>query len=569
MTIRISFPTFSPIYYNKSMTANKTHIAEPATPLTWSGTAIPAFLALIVLLIVMTPQFLCMPVTNDVSYYDIQARTVLKGGVLYRDMVEPNFPGVVWIHMGVRSLLGWSTIAIRSFDLIMFSCIVILLARFVSAKYFQLSFLLVLTYYSSSEWCHVQRDTWLLIPAVLGITLRYRQWERITNANSSTKTVFIHALLEGMVWGAGVWLKPHLVIPALAVWICSLFMLSIRRQTLMDFAGLLTGGFIVGAIGIGWLISTKSWPWFLEMQLEWNREYLSTGNNFWHKGAITNLLIRLFPYWLVHLFAIPTAIITLIKIYFVPAQPYLIRLRLLATLYLAWCFQVLFLQHPFDYVHFPPLILGITFMTLWFPSVTHNLRFHQVLAYSYVALALWVSPILTSEKIRLWDDCFRQGSTNEIRNQLAQIPFPDWEDLERVGEFLKQQHAGDYEVTCHSNDLVHLYRDLNLEPSTRYVYSNTHVKSFPSKRSQIEQTLKESPQRFVLTNLMAAGLLSRHAKEIGPAGINSYPPAFPKHLESQYPWNLPIAFRSGTLVVLRVPQNTSAKEQTSKPLPQQ
>jgi len=220
-----------------------------------------------------------MPVTNDVSYYDIQARTVLKGGVLYRDMVEPNFPGVVWIHMCVRSLFGWSTEALRSFDLLLFSFIVILLTRFISAKYFQLSFVLVLTYYSVSEWCHVQRDVWLLIPAVAGMFMRYYQIQRITNSNPSTKSIFFHALLEGLIWGAGIWIKPHLVIPALAVWICSLFLLSTRRQSLKDMTGLLAGGLIVGAMGIGWLISSKSWPWFLEMQLEWNREYLAAGNS--------------------------------------------------------------------------------------------------------------------------------------------------------------------------------------------------------------------------------------------------------------------------------------------------
>ncbi|MCH9655764.1 MAG: hypothetical protein K0U86_13940 [Planctomycetes bacterium] len=484
---------------------------------------------------------------------------------MYRDMVEPNFPGVVWIHMGVRSLFGWSTEALRSFDLVLFSFIVILLARFIAAKYFQLSFVLVLMYYSVSEWCHVQRDVWLLIPAVAGISMRYFQIQRISNSNPTTKSIFFHASLEGLIWGAGIWIKPHLVIPALAVWICSLFMLSTRRGSLKDLVGLLTGGLIVGAMGIAWLISSTSWPWFLEMQLEWNREYLSSGSVLWNKGLITNLGIRLFPYWLVHLFAIPTALITLFKMNFIPDRPNLIRLKLLATLYLAWCLQVLILQHPFDYIHVPPLLLGIAFMTLWFHCARHNVTFHKVLAYSFVCLALYLSPALKPEKIMLWSDCLKNGSTNEIRNQLAQIPFPDWKDLERVGEFLEQQKAGDYEVTCHSNDLVHLYRDLNLEPSTRYVYSNTHTNYFPSKRSQIKKTLLESQQRFVLTNLMSAGLFSNQAKENGPLGINSYPPAFPKQLQTQYPWNLPIAFRSGTLVVHRTPGNAAATKPHPNP----
>jgi len=517
-------------------------IASPETPATMipvpshgSRSSIPALLALILLVVAATPQLICIPVTNDVSYYDLQARTVLNGGIMYRDMVEPNFPGVVWIHMGVRSLFGWSTEALRCFDLVLFSCIVILLARFVSAARFQLSFVLVLTYYSVSEWCHVQRDVWLLIPAVAGLSLRYAQLLRMKNATASSKSIYFHTLLEGLVWGAGVWLKPHLVIPALAVWICSLLLLSTRRKTLKDLTGLITGGLVVGLLGIGWLISSKTWPWFLEMQLEWNREYLAAGNSLWNKSLIINLLARLFPYWLVHLVAIPMAVRSLFKKYPDPARPEIMRLRLLATLYLAWCLQVVLLQHPYDYIHLPPLLLGIAFLTLRVHCSDRISLGYKVLAGGFVILALVLSPVTKPAHLRLWADCIRQGSTNEIRNQLAQIPYPDWQDLERVGDFLKQQQAGNYEVTCYSNDLVHLYRDLNLEPSTRYVYLNTHATYFPSKGPLIKQDLQKSPQRFVLTNLMSAGLLVNQAREIGPAGINSHPPAFPKQLQTQYP----------------------------------
>lgn len=148
-----------------------------------------------------------MPVTNDVSYSDIQARTALRGGVLYRDMVEPNLPGVVWIHMLVRSVAGWSTEALRIFDLVIFSLIAVVFgignsrgseSRTVGCW---TALALVLAYFSVSEWCHVQRDVWLLLPVAVSILLRQRQLERFARRPVSLKVVSTGASSKGYVSG--------------------------------------------------------------------------------------------------------------------------------------------------------------------------------------------------------------------------------------------------------------------------------------------------------------------------------------------------------------------------------
>lgn len=509
--------------------------------------------ALILLVVAATPQLICMPVTNDVSYYDLQARTVMRGGMLYRDMVEPNFPGVVWVHILVRSLAGWSTEALRVFDLLVFGLTVFCLARFTSAVRFQVGLLLFLAYYSVSEWCHVQRDLWLLLPVAFALNLRWAQIQRSSQAAVASRTMFLFGVLEGLVWGAGVWLKPHVVIPALAVWLCSLASPALRKKVWNDLGGLLTGGLIAGALGVGWLYFTGTWTWFLEMQLDWNREYLTktTFDNYGH--VIFSMVVRLFPYSLIHLAAIPVALLLLIRQDPRRDPRDVLRLRLLSSLYLAWVLQVALLQHPFDYVHFPPMLLGITLLTYAFHCSRRVPVLRQLLVGGFLVVALLCSPVTKPAYLRLWASCLEQGSTAAIRNQLARIPFPDWEDMERVAEYLRAQGAQDREVTCYSNDLVHLYLYLDLEPSTRYVYSHTHATSFPSHREQIHKALQESPQRFVLTNLMTVGLLVPQAKAIGPEGQNGYPPAFPEPLKSKYPWNLPIAFRTGTLVVHRYP----------------
>ncbi|QDT25364.1 hypothetical protein Pan153_32290 [Gimesia panareensis] len=509
--------------------------------------------ALILLLVAATPQLICMPVTNDVSYYDLQARTVMRGGMLYRDMVEPNFPGVVWVHILVRSLAGWSTEVLRVFDLLVFCLTVFCLTRFVSAVRFQVGLLLFLAYYSVSEWCHVQRDLWLLLPAAVALNLRWAQIQRSTQAAVVTRSLFLFGTLEGLVWGAGVWLKPHVVIPALAVWLCSLFNPALRKKVWSDLGGLLTGGLIAGALGVGWLYFTGTWPWFLEMQLDWNREYLTQGNFGNHYYVFLNLAVRFFPYILIHLVAVPMALVLLIRQD--PQRPpqVVLRLRLLSALYLAWILQVVLLQHPFDYVHFPPMLLGMTLLVYAFHCTRRARLTRWILTGGFLVAALWFSPVTKPAYLRLWSACLEQGSTGAIRNQLARIPYPDWEDMERVAAFLKSQQAQDREVTCFSNDMIHLYLDLNLEPSTRYVYTHSCLEFYPSRRPLILKTLRNSPQRFVLSNLMAGGLLVSQAKEVGPEGPSAYPPAFPEHLKTTFPWNLPIAFRAGTLVVHRYP----------------
>lgn len=507
--------------------------------------------ALIVLVVAATPQLICMPVTNDVSYYDLQARTVLRGGMLYRDMLEPNFPGVVWVHMVVRSLFGWSTEVLRAFDLLVFCFTVYFLTRFVPAVRYQLGFLLLLAYYSVSEWSHVQRDLWLLLPTAAALNLRWSQIQRSAQADVAARTLFLFGLLEGLVWGAGVWLKPHVVLPALVVWLCSLTSPVLRKKVWKDLGGLLTGGLIVGVLGLSWLYLTQTLPWFLEMQLDWNREYLSQEGLGSRYYVYLRMFSRFLPYILIHLVAIPTALMLLVRQDPQRLPREVLRLRLLSSLYLAWVLQVVLLQHPFDYVHFPPLLLGMTLLVYTFHCTRRAPVTRWLLTGSFLVMALMFSPVTKPVYLKLWGTCFQQGSTSAIRNQLARIPFPDWEDLDHVAAFLKSQQARDREVTCFSNDMVHLYLDLNLEPSTRYVYTQTYIEFFPSRRPLIFEDLEKSPQRFVLSNLMAGGLLASQAKEIGPEGPAGYPPAFPENLKSKYPWRLPIAFRSGTLIVHR------------------
>ena len=87
--------------------------------------------AFLLLLTLTVPLFVCAPVTSDVSLFDVQAMTVLKDGVLYRDVLEPNLPGIVWIHVLFRSVAGWSSEAVRGFDLAVFFATLFVFCRII------------------------------------------------------------------------------------------------------------------------------------------------------------------------------------------------------------------------------------------------------------------------------------------------------------------------------------------------------------------------------------------------------------------------------------------------------
>src|SRR5688572_15684079 len=140
-------------------------------------------LFLLVVLGINLPAFLRMGLDSDVCMYDLCARGIERGQVHYRDQVETNFPGVVWIHLAVRAVAGWSSEALRIFDVMLVAAAAWLLATWTprSAPGARLFVAAVLTafYFSTSEWCHCQRDFWMLAPSLAALHLRMRRTEQM------------------------------------------------------------------------------------------------------------------------------------------------------------------------------------------------------------------------------------------------------------------------------------------------------------------------------------------------------------------------------------------------------
>jgi hypothetical protein len=523
-------------------------LPQPETPArsaaahSWTATAI-AWSLLFALLAVNLPAFICMGLDSDILMYDLIARRVLAGDVHYRDLLETNFPGIIWLHMTFRSLFGWRSEALRAVDFVMVAASIGLLVRWLpreSPAWSRIFTAIVLFafYLSTSEWCHCQRDIWMLLPALIALAICRRQVGRLTDPKVGALRLAAWSALEGALWAAACWIKPFVAVPALAAWL-----IAARKarpsagigRLATDFAGLLVGGLAVGAAGVGWLVATGAWPAFYEVMFIWNREY------FTHKvhGAEQSMApiwfaVRFFPWVLVHVFAIPIALAAVCRGREGPVSP------LLAGFYLAWLLQAIALQHLFDYVHVPPLFLGLAVFASYGLARVRNGGGRPVLGFAVICV-LWSGYATLGPRLAAWNECLSNGSTPEVRDQLTIMRRVSWTDLGRVAEFLREQDVHDGEVTSFSLSTVALYGELNLPPSTRYIFLQDHLDIFVSRRPVIHDALVASRQRFVVCDLKRYGMQTfRDALD-----REGSPPV-------DYPWADRIVFRAGSYVVYRL-----------------
>ncbi len=557
---------------------------DPA-PADGRGSA-PAWLLLVLLLVTNGPLFLCMPLTDDAVMYDLQALNLLQGGVLYRDIFEPNLPGIVWLHATIRSLGGTSSVVLRAAD-IGFLAVTLLLLRGllkssgvprISLAWFAL--ISTFFYFSMSEWCHCQRDTWLLCPALGALTLRRNQVDRLRQGQWDAYRTAICSVCEGVVWGAGVWIKPVVVIPAAACWLTSVWQIRNSRAAVVDFVGLLTGGLLAGGLGMLWLLQSGSWPFFVETLIEWNPRYMIAGREQWTALSFLRMIYRFFPWQFVHLVGVPVALVVMPR--------GLRRLRtgnrnrnprpddndrsaavtarmlgggqkpgsdsaavaqsLVAVFYLSWLVQSYCMQHLFDYVHAPGVLLGLAQLA----EIANKSKVWKAVAVGFLVLALLSSPVLRSHRLACWAACLRSGSTPEIRHRLQLLPTTRWLDLVQVATFLRGLDVRQGDVSCYNSGLIHLYPMLGLGPPTRYVYLDTLVVFFPDRHPKFLEALKASGHRYVVTDLMCLRLNPEAIAGLCPEGPLQLAPRFPERLQRVYPWSQPAIYRAGRYLIHHV-----------------
>jgi len=526
-----------------------------------------AVACLALLLALALPLFLCMPLTPDATLYDLCVRNLQRGGVHYRDVFDTNLPGMVWLHLLARSAFGWSSESLRAVDFCVVSASVWLLAwwapgpRSLAGRVWT-AVALYAFYFSTSEVCHCQRDGWMLLPALVSLWLRRRQVGRLAAAPAPWGGVLGMAALEGACWGAAVWVKPFVLLPALAAWLAGAWLLARSpgrsiRLLAADGLGLLAGGLAAGALGVAWLKASGAWPYFLDILLDWNREYYRGRDVVGHLKKLPGYL---WPWGLMHVAAVPVAAFRLVAALAArrgAGLPPGWRQALLAALYLGWLGQVVGFQYGFYYQHVPAMLLALAVLAGG-PPAAGRLPVRRLAALGWLAvacfaaLAAWHHPVLRRDRVAVWGRCLREGSTPELRDRLALTIYVEWSDLERVADYLRGQDLADGELTCADWRVNSLYLELNVAPSTRYIYLNVMYIFFPRHFADVQDALAGTRQRYLVADLCLGGLTPAQAREERPGRPLALPPAFGPDSARLFPFSEPMVFRAGRYAVYRI-----------------
>lgn len=615
-----------------------------------------AALTLIVLFAACGPLFVCQPPWVDVTFFDLCARTVLRGGTLYKDVFLHGPPGMVLLQAGLRWLVGWSSEAWSAADLVVVAAVVYLLTRalrrrrgHIGARRWTAAVLFAF-YLSTSEWCHGQPDTWMLLPTLAAVGLRRRQVAGLTSPRENERWPAGRALAEGSCWGVAFLLKPFVAAPALACWLVSAaegvrLGAPARRRLAAQARWVTVGVLAVGGLTVAWLWHSGNWPYFLEGAAgAWNQDYYGTSPGW--RSRLVKSLLAFWPWGLVHLVAVPEALVTIGRTLTMSR----VRLRslarsdrnwrpLLAAVYLAWYAQADFVQRQLIYQLVPGVLLALALLASGrgvvpaISTLARHRRLRWLAAAWFLALATgWVAlyaalvpekellkrdqwlggfvavtqlygwfllpgllaaavvctsralsravdgaarlpvvrglaglvllawavaqnPLLAPERLAVWDLCWIQGSTPGVRNALTveqDTAAPDWVALEAVKEYLTQEQVRERELTCYAISSMHLYKEMDLTPSTRFALLWPALLFFHDHKSEIVRELRESPQRFIVGDLVQDGFSRRQAlgDYPGPFGL----PALPERFRRQFPWNERVVFRAGRYLVHRVAQ---------------
>ena len=406
----------------------------------------------------------------------------------------------------------------------------------------------------------------MLLPALIGLTLRRSQVRRLVLGAPGAFPVVGLAAVEGLCWGAGVWIKPFVFVPGFACWFVGLLqVLRLRkgRAWLLtaDAAGLLAGGVIAGGLGLLWLWRSGSWPYCWDIVLNWNRDY----------AAFTNR-VRLPHWWVFMVLYVPWSAVPVMAVYMAlkalkrelldgprpgdaaPAGP---GLALLAAFFLGWLFQALCLQLPHDYPIVAALIPGLALVAArWRPRTPSSLVGLTARLCLVTLMALLWTLAFQLNRLAYWPQCVCQGSTPHTQSLLATHKdyayCPDPESLAPVVAYLRDRGVGDGDVTCMSGCTHPLYLDLNIRPSTRYPQVEMTALFFIHHRDELVAELNASRQRYVVSDLVWTGLTAKEAAVTDPNDPLALPPQFPPEYAATYPWHEPIVFRSGRYLVHRV-----------------
>lgn len=492
--------------------------------------------AVAVALVAGLPLYLRTPLWCDLTLYDLAARNLLDGGTHYRDIFDTNLPGFVWLLTGLRLAFGFDTVVVRVADLMVVVGVVALIDRLAkwggatpATRWWSIAGAAFL-YPFAVEMVHAQRDTWMALPALGAVVLRQRRiiW-RLTSS-------FWPSVLEGVLWGLAVWIKPHVVLMAAGVWVLTARRLAANfphpgRGGLTDLLGNVAGGLVVGLAGVAWLVASGTWDHFWVVMCQWNPEYTKLAGQEFHLRVAQQL--HWFPPW--SLWLVPTVPLAVLSV--IDAVPWSRRVEpgpgpvgrllpgwlwdrdagpdarfaraVLGGLYLVWVLQAFFIQRGFIYVHtaetllmlglwaahrwaMPPLVLLWIALTsiVWLVADASPAFRERLLT---VATDRHISadpgeeryivrhPLADPKRMRWWPVCWRTHLTpaeryalwDGLRRMTDHEATTSWEELAEVADFLRRQGVQDGELIAWHDTPHVLYLMLGIRPGIRYMHTST------------------------------------------------------------------------------------------------
>lgn len=556
----------------------------------WVGEAFGWGVAVIFLILAL-PLFLCMPLWFDSVAYGLCSQSILRGGIFERDV--NNFfkpPMMAWILTGIEYLTGWRSVILRAVDLAFVGGIICLLAywlrpvlRWRVARLW-VAVAMTIFYFATTEWCHVQPDVWMLLPALVALFLRRRQTARLAAIDSPASGFLVWGLGEGIIWGAACLFKPVVILPGLFCWLLGTVLVwrtsaGAGRRLLADAFGLLVGGLLAGVVWVIWMRWDGGWSYFWEDVRVWSGGYYADSRSM--PERIHYVVMQFWPWGLVHAAALVVTLTAICRALFGSWEPAMFRAPgrpfqqiLLAGFYLGWFLQANFIQRQFDYHLVSTIFLALTLIAggPW-PGIglangkegenssaegSPLLRSTLAVVFlMFLGLVLWHHPLLKGDRLSFWSRCLREGSSPEVRDGLSfedrQAP-PSWVDLARVASFLRTQGLRDGELTCYSQHTSHLYLELNLTPAVRFPLLDTVIYLFPDPEHQqlICRELNAGHQRLVVTDIQDAGLAMDAVIDVTVGQTLPLHDQLPLDMAKAFPWSEPIVFRSGTYLVHRV-----------------
>jgi hypothetical protein len=506
----------------------------PVSPyIPWRSVWLPRAITAIALLVGL-PLFLRSPPWCDITLYQMAARNILHGGVHYRDLFDTNLPGFVWAMTALYSVFGPNVIVVRLLDLLIVLGVVLLIDRLAkwggatpAARWWAFASV-ALFYPFTAEMSHAQRDTWMALPGLAAVALRVRRG-MVGGADTSH---FLKSLYEGVLWGAAVWMKPHIMLMALAVWLLTAWRLAAEhprpwRAVVADLFGNLLGGIVVGIPGVCWLVGSDAWSDFREVFLEWNPHYM--------KLAQAEFDIRMkdelywFPSWSLGLIlTVPLALFSVLDMApwakragaradgwlgrWLPWQLWdkqagtdaRFARGVLGGLYLVWAAQAFFVQRGFHYVHVPETLL---MFGVW---ASHRWAWAFVaLAWLAITSGLWLAAdcdtglktqlggistktqerylprhlLTNTTRLRLWPECWRLCMSDAERYALwdklnLQPPHEaviSWQEIAELAEYFRAQGVKDGQVIAWFNSPHAVFLLLDMKPGFRYMHVYTAI----------------------------------------------------------------------------------------------